>query len=105
MNKELVEQITTLLVECGYEELKVIYKALTMFKEKLDEHYLKQIDVGDIVPFEYEGQMYRGKVLRVNIKTVTLKDHNFSRSPTIRVPVNMVLKGVQKMMKISEVKT
>lgn len=94
MNTNLTTQISELIVECGYEELGAVNRMINSMRKELDDHYIQQINIGNVVVFDYRGKTIVGKVIRINKKTVTITLDGSKR--TARVSLDLIIKGSQR---------
>jgi len=94
MNTELIDQIKELIRECNYEELEYTQRLVSSKWKFLDAHYLKQINIGSVIVYDYHGQTYMGKVIRINQKSVTIIKTSTGRE--CRVDIGLIVKSSLK---------
>lgn len=58
----------------NYNDLKEVYKSYMKRANELHDNFLSGFKGGDIVDWEHKGRTYRGEIIRINPKTVSVRE-------------------------------
>lgn len=87
MNSQLLRLIREI---DNYDDLKEVYAAAAAQRDAIERMKVATVSVGDEVTFLARGQIVRGRIKKVNRKTVLVEGRN---TPTVwKVPAAMLTK-------------
>lgn len=94
MTNSAMQQIAAFIATANYEQLEEVARRLKAQRSILSETNVNTLRVGDIVEFAARGLVHGGEVIKINRKTVMVREENFSGMATNWKVPSVMLKKV-----------